>query len=388
MNADVAQPRGSRAETGPPAPRAHRFGGWHAILLLLAATAAGCRDELDTFYGRRKGVPGSSSVNGTAVLAEMFEQQRHRVFSWTALSPRLHQRADVIVWFPNDFDPPAPAVRQWLENWLSDRPGRTLIYVGRDFDAAPWYWKKVLPGAPARAAGEIQQRAASARTDFGMARLQIPASEDCGWFTVDGKSRHRRVRTLQGDPAWLQGVDASKLEIELHGRIVPPDEAEVLLSSNRDVLVSRQEWEESQIVVVANGSFLLNAMLVNHEHRKLAGQLIEEVGPPQRNVVFLESWAGGPPIRDDDPLPGMPTGMEIFHIWPTNWILLHLAIVGILFCFARFPLFGRAREPEPESPADFGKHIDALGELLERSGDMAYAWSRVNHYRQMVKGEK
>lgn len=359
-----------------------------AALLLLVAAATGCREEIDTFYGRRKGIPGSSSVNGTAVLAEMFEQERHRVFSWMALSPRLHERADVIVWFPNDFDPPTPAVREWFENWLLDRPGRTLIYVGRDFDAAPWYWKKVLPGAPAEAVGEIQQREVSASTDFGMARLQIPASEDCGWFTVEGKSQRRKVATLQGDPAWLEGVEPSKVEIELNGRIIPPDDAEVLLRSNNDVLVSRQQWDESQMIVVANGSFLLNAMLVNHEHRKLAGQLIEEVGPPKKTVVFLESWAGGPPIRDNDPLPGMPTGMEIFHIWPTNWILLHLAIVGILFCFARFPLFGRPGEPEPETASDFGKHIDALGELLERSGDTAYALSRLAHYQQVVKAEK
>ncbi len=358
------------------------------ILLLLLAAAAGCQEDIDTFYGRRRGTPGSSSVNGTAVLAEMFEYEGHRAFSWAALSPRLNERADVLVWFPNDFDPPTPEVREWLEEWLTDRPGRTLIYVGRDFDAARWYWKKVLPGASANEAAEIRQRRIAAKTDFGMARLQLPASDDCDWFTVKGKSQHRNVRTLAGHPAWLQEVEPSKAEIELFGRVVPPDDAEVLLRSKKDVLVSRQGRDESQLIVVANGSFLLNAMLVNHEHRKLAGQLIEEVGPPEKTVVFLESFPGGPPIRDNDPIPGMPTGMEIFHIWPTNWILLHLAIVGIIFCFARYPLFGRPREPEPESPSDFGKHIDALGELLERSGDETYALSRLSHYRRTVKGEE
>ena len=27
---------------------------------------------------------------------------------------------------------------------LQAKPDRTLIYVGRDFDAAPWYWRRVL----------------------------------------------------------------------------------------------------------------------------------------------------------------------------------------------------------------------------------------------------
>ncbi|NUQ63227.1 MAG: hypothetical protein HUU20_12175 [Pirellulales bacterium] len=376
-----------KAERGDAASA--RCGPWleragHVWIALLLMAAAGCREEIDTFYGRRKGIPGSSSVNGTAVLAEMFEHDGHRVFSWNSLSPRLHERADVIVWFPDDFAPPSADVRDWLENWLLDEPNRTLILVGRDFDAAPWYWKKILPGAPPGQVTELQQRLSEARTDFGMERRAVPASEDCDWFTIDGKAQRRDVRTLDGKAEWLEGVDPAKVEIELHSRLVPPDEAEVLLRSKDDVLVSRQQWEDSRVIVVANGSFLLNAMLVNHEHRKLAGQLIKEVGPPQKTVVFLESWPGGPPIRDEDPFPGLPTGMEIFHIWPTDWILLHTAVVGILFCLARFPVFGRPREIRQDSPSDFGKHIDALGELLERSGDTAYAYSRLVHYRQVA----
>ncbi len=354
-----------------------------AGILLLLIVAPGCREEVDTFYGRRKGVPGSASVNGTAVLAKMFEREGHRIFSWASLSPRLHERADAIVWFPNDFDPPSAEIREWLEDWLVAQPGRTLIYVGRDFDAAPWYWQEVLPGAPEDEVPELQQRETAARTDFGMERLAVPNSEDCDWFTVEGKALHREVRTLNGDPEWLEAIDASKLDIELYGRLLPPDDADVLLSSEGDVLVSRIERDESRIIVIANGSFLLNAMLVNHEHRKLAGQLIEEVGPPEKTVVFLESWMGGPPIRDNDPMPGMPTGMEIFHIWPTNWILLHMAVVGILFCLARWPIFGRSREVPPDGPSDFGKHVDALAELLGRSGDASYAYSRLLHYRQL-----
>ena len=44
---------------------------------------------------------------------------------------------------PDDFQPPSPDVAVWFESWLATRPHRTLIYVGRDFDAAPWYWRKM-----------------------------------------------------------------------------------------------------------------------------------------------------------------------------------------------------------------------------------------------------
>ena len=50
--------------------------------------------------------------------------------------------------------------------------------------------------------------------------------------------------------------------------------ATVLLESEGDLLagiVHRQGWMGSQVIVVANGCFLLNLPLVNHQHRQLAG---------------------------------------------------------------------------------------------------------------------
>jgi hypothetical protein len=358
--------------------------GFVALVFLLA----GCSHQIEGKYGERSGAEAWDSVNGTAVLGKMFEQAGHRVSSWESLSPRLTQKADCIVWFPDDFEPPDPKVREWLEDWLATGSDRTLIYVGRDFDAEPWYWQHVLPDAPDDKAQSIRDRLQTTQQSYESGREKLPESKDCGWFTVEGKLPLRQVRSLKGDPAWLDGVDASKLEIELRSRLSPPKEAEVLLSSGDDVLVSREDWDGSQLIVVANGSFLLNLPLVNHEHRKLAAQLIAQIGPPRKQVVFLESRAGGPPIRDDDPTAAASTGMEVFTVWPTNWIMLHLAVLGILFCFSRWPIFGRPWEPPAAGAADFGRHVDALADLLRRSHDRAYAESRVLNYRQKTEPEK
>jgi len=159
----------------------------------------------------------------------------------------------------------------------------------------------------------------------------------------------------------------------------------VLLESGADPLVTSERIGASRVIVVANGSFLLNLPLVNHEHRKLAGQLIDEVGPPDRTVVFLESGPGGPFVFETDPDSGPPSALAIFHIWPANWILLHLAVVGVILCFSRFPIFGRPRDPEPEGTSDFGRHVQALGKLLQRSGDTAHAAGRLSHYQQLAR---
>jgi hypothetical protein len=327
------------------------------------------------------------------------------VSSWGSLSPRLNTKADCIVWFPDDFRPPRPEVTSWLTRWLTDMPDRTLIYVGRDFDAAPSYWEFILPLAPNEEQKTlIQDRLDKSKDGFMVQRQRDDKKEECEWFTVDRTKPLLNVDKLQSNPRsratedpfgesqdtagpqWLDGVDVARVQIPLRDRIVPPKKADILLQSGEDMLVSRQLKNQSQLIVVANGAFLLNLPLVNHEHRKLAAALIAMVPQTEKNVVFLESGYGGPPICKQDPTP--PTGWEMFGVWPTNWILFHFAVVGLLFCFARWPIFGRPRTDSLENESDFGRHVDALADMLKNSGDEQYATNKINSYRQMIEQEK
>ena len=69
--------------------------------------------------------------------------------------------------------------------------------------------------------------------------------------------------------------------------------------------------------------------------------------------------------------------MESFWRWPLNGVLLHLAVLGLIFCFARWPIFGRPRVPAEASASDFAKHVEAMGELLRRTKDRAYAEAKL-----------
>jgi len=435
-------------------------------LLLLVSGLAGCGEQLNTEYGQRLGM-SAGSVNGTSVFAEMFQQRGHKVSSWRWLSPKLREKSDVIVWFPDDFAAPNDEVGQWLEGWLADGAGRTLIYVGRDFDAAPDYWAKALPRAPAEQQGEFRTRLTAAQGEELMLRGVIPATDACPWFILDGTRNPRDVRTLQGDADWVGGIDPAKLEIELVGRFAPPSQTyptppssalpgdvaaaeessksdgepaespeepsaempadadalpveignpsdptfvpedfmtddgyyygpgndwpsdvalsgnTVLLSSEGDPLLMRQQIGSGQVFVVTNGSFLLNLPLVNHEHRKLATRLIDQI-PPQQRVVFLESSAGGPPVFQKEPSTSQ-SGLEIFEIWPFNYIFAHFAALGLIYCFFRWPIFGLPRRLAQRNTANFSEHVTAVGTLLERSHDSAYATSRLQEYQQSVR---
>jgi hypothetical protein len=399
-------------------------------LITTGMAISGCAPvELDSTYGLRRSLAGRDSVNGTAVFGEMFKKAKFRVNSWRRLSPKLEE-SDVIVWFPNDYAPPSKEHRRFFEDWLGNRAGRTLIYVGRDYDAATTYWQTVQPSVPPEQAMEVARRLATLTSEQAKARAALKIDEDCEWFTVQRAQPQGRVKKLSGP--WSEDIDAEKAEIYLHTNLATPTEEQdselrgvqaatfvPLLAVDQGPLVTKvtlPEWGSSQLFVVANGSFLLNLPLVNREHRALAVKLISACGKPGK-AVFLESAAGGPMILTEDPDDTYPTGLEVFTVWPLGLIVLHLTLLGILCCFSAFPIFGRPREVALSSGSSsvraatfrsgfyaagsstvdvsarrieqthFGKHIEALGEMLEKTQDRAYAIQRVKYYHEHVKRE-
>ena len=111
-------------------------------------------EEIESAYGRRSGSLASRSVNGTAVLGQLFAGAGHSVRTKRLLTDAMMNQCDVIVWAPDDFEPPADDVLQWFDEWFATGD-RTLIYIGRDFDAAIKYYDKVIPTAPAEKVAEL-----------------------------------------------------------------------------------------------------------------------------------------------------------------------------------------------------------------------------------------
>ncbi len=380
----TAYAAGEHVLTASPMARAVR-----AILAglgLFALLACGCSSgQLETDYGRHRQQGESGSINGTDVLADMFSEAGHKIYYRSRIITAEMEAADTIVWFPNDPEPPPEEVCLWFDDWLAGRPDRTLIYVGRQFSATSSYWdfwaeeeektnkKKAdkdeqqrdkKPGRPPAAEKKTPRSLAGAFAD-GSDASGADAEQSCEWFRYESAPL-RRVAELAGP--WARGVDAAKADVWLGKWMSADGDLQQLLTSGKRPLVTRLTWpywDGSQLLLVANGSFLLNMQLVNHENRELAGRLIDAAGESGR-VVFLESRRGGPAI---DP-PYEDTSLwTLFRAWPLGAILLQLAAVGVIFCFARWPIFGRPKQPPPELTADFSKHVAAVGRLLSRTRD-------------------
>ncbi len=357
------------------------------LLILAALPLCGCSSQdLETYYGRHQIPVAAASVNGTDVLAGMFGEMGNSVYFRGTLVTSEMEAADTVVWFPNDYAVPREEVIQWFDEWLSGDSARTLVYVGRDFTAAPLYWQFMQQHGNPKLKREFQMRERDAQDRaIELSKGELTAKDDegdadeeedepvdpldCDWFLYrEGKLAD--VKSLSGP--WAAGIDAAQAEIQLGTTIVPKGRARRLLASNGKLLVgrmTRRRWPQGQILLVANGSFLLNLPLVNHEHRKLAGKLIAATGEPGR-VVFLESGPGGPPI---DPPQVDQSLWTLFGAWPLSAILLQLAVLGVIFCFARWPIFGHPRHPAAETTSDFAQHVAAVGQLLARTRDARFA---------------
>ena len=353
---------------------------WGLLVLM------GCSQQrVDTTYGRRRG-SARPSVNGTSVFSEMFRQAGHKVTTWHRLSPRL-ERSKVIVWTPNSFALPSEKEVDYLETWLAGGTQRTVIYVARDYDASIDYWHTLARQSQGQPFVESRRQLARVQADHALARSYTGKALKCKWFSVESRASFVPVTPNTG--SWLPKLDAKKTKIAVAGRMTFPDSKEVkretLLGSPEGPLLVRitsESWQQhSQLIVVTNGSMLLNLPLINHEHRKLAGELINSCGPAGR-VTFLESDPSGLTISKEDP--GAHTGFEAFTVWPISPILLHLTIGGILYCLMVFPICGKPRELMADAPSDFGKHVRALGELMAQTNDRAAALARVRQYHQLT----
>lgn len=373
----------------------------HRLLLLVSCSLlplAGCHEEVHSIYGHRTQYAGTS-LNGTRVLGGMFEAAGHKVRSWSYLSPAL-DKADVIVWFPDDFEAPTAEVENWLNEWLvAGDPSnpRVLIYVGRDYDAAPDYWQGMQGKAPPKLTQEYVRRLSEAKLDALHRRPKVlshPETQD--WFTLDNHPpRDVKVQKLKG--RWSKGIDVAKTDIVRNAHLVPHHNGfkPLLMDENNKLLASEYEYPYytnenltvGRLMLIENGSWLLNARLVNHEHRKLAGKLVESVGPAPRKVYFLESDHEGPPIRNEDPSVQNPTGLELFRVWPIGAVLTQLAALGIVFALMKWPIFGIPRRIARASTTDFNSHVAALGRLLAGGRNRAYAIGLLLLYRQSLRRE-
>lgn len=354
-----------------------------AFPLVAVATAAmamgGCARGPETAYGSTRG----TSLNGTGAFAALVGGRGHEVRTALRLTEELAEWANVIVRFAMTPGPPSREEADWYEDWLEAAPGRVLVYVVRDYDARPDYWRLVLDqfdkGTDEDQRKEAERRRDKAKgwTDELPSKAKSPADAS-DWFAVDQPMSPPEVGKVLEGP-WAEGVDAEAAAIPVHESLKadPNRDRELLLANGRALAIGWETRNRSSILILANGAFLLNLPLAIPGRRPLADRVLDWIGHGRRHVAFVD----GPTVLGGPRPP--PNLFELLGRIPSfRWAAVHLGLFGVVAALARAPRLGRPRpDPRPDNDRP-AAHAEALGTLLERARSREVAVAILSTYRQ------
>jgi len=370
-------------------------------LAVLLSLQTGCSGGYADFtYGKA----GDSSVNGVSVFANVLRQRGHSVSRKLRLTKRL-DKYQTIVWAPDNINGPPEDVAAWVEQWLVSDTTRVLIYIGRSYDGKLPFHRSMAAAAPAEERENWQRKmnelvlADAAYNDWGF--FEIPWEPY--WFK---KETNLRLDSSKLGGPWASNVDPAKIELDCQTLLLPPEklndsdaapvakvkdeETGELVDDDWNSTFRDQQlkvknlltvdgkpfayqiysaaYPKQKLIVVSNGSFLLNFPLTNPEHRKLASEVADEV---QGDVVFVESGFRWPTVgggANDPALRWTWVGQA-----PMNYIVPHFLFWGVLYCFVFYPNFGRPKRVEFHPPKAFRSHVKAVASILGRSKEQSWA---------------
>ncbi len=124
------------------------------------------------------------------------------------LSPRL-KRVDCLVLVGDSYNPPAKEARDWIEDWLAAKPGRTVIYFGRDFTADAYIYEKTLSQQPAEKVSRASFDLAHAQSNLDD-KFYSEVKDDvfCRWFVLRASKPARVIKQFAGPLSEVMGDGA------------------------------------------------------------------------------------------------------------------------------------------------------------------------------------
>ena len=416
------------------------------------ALLSGCGSQLTTDYGKSKGYFAQSSLNGFTVFRQSWEDAGYQSTELTRMSDRMRSTS-VIVWTPPQMNPLTWENVNWLNDWM--RQGRrTLVYVVPDSGSEAAFYAQAYPLTEPSQRLKYRRRYAEVLVREHSFQVRRSAYSPGNWFTVrphlsysplvprdgtgedpnetdanergksDGLSPSLASGNLQQRSSeWvIESLDRSAMNNRSGSYIGPtgPSSTDyvewyevsddsfntkitpLVTTEDGDALVAKvvsDQWPNSQILVVANGSALTNFGLTDPSNQSLAKSLIDdavEIGrgtnsqeaeQPTGAVVAFTDASGG--ILVSEPMAEIPraTGAEMLAKYPLSVVTIHGAVLGLVICLMLMPVLGRPRKVPHEQMTDFGDHIEAVALLMQKRGGEQFARQRISDYMTRIRGE-
>lgn len=338
---------------------------------------SGCSATLETDYA----TPRGQSINGIATFIDILKSSGRRVDPWPGVSPQMKREYETLIVFHSDFGPLPEKLFRDTRDFMLGGTIKTLILVVRDSDAAVDYWRQISASTDL-SSKDVEE----ASTSYRQIRAEL-ASKTMPEFS-------KKVETWYG----LKRVDRSSDSFEkpiqcessqgrmtitarwpLNRRLDPSEEATILWSSGDDPLLAIEKTAFGNIVVVGSATPFLNGGLVDPGNRQLAGELSNLIPASDRVAVAASSnWI-------DLSQSESPSVLVFLKVHPNGWVFGQGTAALLIFCWWKYPIFGRPRQTVSVETARFGRHVDALGKLLRRTQDVHYARQRIRDWHGTQK---
>ena len=378
------------------------------VLVALILLPSGCNFGTDFTYGKS----ADQSVNGLSVFANLLRERGHTVSRKRRLTKRV-DKFDTIVWAPDNERFPPENVAAWIEQWMGKSTSKVLIYVGRSYDATLPYYQGKFDNATIENRDQWQRELAEQvmqkrRYDYDY-DWRFPTGTDppdAFWFERYDKEPKVDASKIGGP--WASDIDSTAIDLDCDQLLKPLEdynieEATPVLDIETDdgeadyyeysyqddefredeikvkhlltvdgkpfaFELSTDENPGRKVIIISNGSFLLNFPLMQPENQKLASKVADEaIG----DVVFLESDYRWPRVG------GQANDPALRWTWigqaPMNYIVPHFLFWGVLYCFAFYPNFGRPKRVQFHPPKAFRSHVQAVAAILRRSKEKSWA---------------
>jgi hypothetical protein len=383
-----------------------------ALALLLVC---GCGDPLDSRYG----VTDPGSVNGCAVLHEVFKGQTN-LRDAEVIGPRLEEDGELLIHVVRQRSVPDDESCAWLEDWLREQDGRQALLILRGGNLTSWLCRRWADQARAEAkrspseagkleslAQQLEKRAAAeddhANTIFDrddgvcpLFRLKrsapvLPtAINGLGLSTVPLAMRVTGSLSFGAEPVDDQlgkkHHEDSKAEQKPTKKPIvkaePEVEVEPLITLTASTATGGVEaavravpwaiaipYGDSRLVVVLDALPLLDGAQPDPAARALLHALVDEVtdfhgaDPHTTWVKYLRIRGdGGPP----NPMLAVLTSPPIAYI---SW---HFVVFLVVLALAGAAWLGRREAPRETRQDRFSRHVLALATRLRDGGYAAW----------------
>lgn len=348
------------------------------LTILLCVFSGGCQPTVETSYAAVQ----RPSLNGIGVFVDLLRNEGKRVDIYPAISDKILSYDSVIV-FHDEFGAfPAQSIETLTSR---DSEFYPLLIALRDGEWTADYWQDVSQQL------KSTQPANSELADLAYQSARLKWLSNTSSNVPETFNQLYKVDLPPTPPGRITSITARNASGELEaltvdipqGRTTVPlhQYAERRWVYGDSALLFQYHWKGGdRVLFLGNSAPLLNAGLKHPGNRRLTELLLQEF----EDVDSIAICASSAYLDGEADL----SLWRFAKVFPHPWILGQGLLAIVLFCWGRWPVFGRPASDSTRVTQQFGKHVAAVGALLATTKRLRFAVQRIQEWQRIQQEQR